>query len=161
MNSPFTIGLTFRNDTEPGTALAEIIAALPLNLRAALTGTHTYRSSDSIDGANVRAVLDPAGVPDSFHVDDEPGADRRAQEIGGLLVEWPVIEDHRKPAPPDRDADEVAARLKDAVDAGRLPTEFGAAPRALLLDPDCRDGKCSSCVGGPCEHGCHTPGAAT
>lgn len=24
-----------------------------------------------------------------------------------------------------------------------------------LLDPDCRDGKCGSCVGGPCEHDCH------
>ncbi|MGH3382673.1 MAG: hypothetical protein ACRDP6_48890 [Actinoallomurus sp.] len=27
----------------------------------------------------------------------------------------------------------------------------------LLIDPDCRDGKCGSCVGGPCEHDCHTP----
>lgn len=25
-----------------------------------------------------------------------------------------------------------------------------------LIDPDCRDGKCQSCVGGPCEHHCHT-----
>jgi hypothetical protein len=25
-----------------------------------------------------------------------------------------------------------------------------------LLDPDCRDGKCGSCVGGLCEHGCHS-----
>lgn len=24
-----------------------------------------------------------------------------------------------------------------------------------LLDPDCRDGKCGSCVGGPCQHWCH------
>jgi hypothetical protein len=24
-----------------------------------------------------------------------------------------------------------------------------------LIDPDCRDGKCGSCVGGPCEHECH------
>ena len=28
-----------------------------------------------------------------------------------------------------------------------------------LLDPDCRDGKCGSCVGGPCEHWCHTHAA--
>lgn len=28
----------------------------------------------------------------------------------------------------------------------------GAGP---LLDPDCRDGKCASCVGPPCEHECH------
>jgi hypothetical protein len=26
-----------------------------------------------------------------------------------------------------------------------------------LLDPDCRDGKCGSCIGGPCEHWCHAP----
>lgn len=26
-----------------------------------------------------------------------------------------------------------------------------------LLDPDCRDGKHSSCVGGPCECSCHQP----
>lgn len=24
-----------------------------------------------------------------------------------------------------------------------------------LIDPDCRDGKCGSCVGGPCECHCH------
>lgn len=24
-----------------------------------------------------------------------------------------------------------------------------------LIDPDCRDGKCGSCVGGLCEHYCH------
>lgn len=26
-----------------------------------------------------------------------------------------------------------------------------------VIDPVCRDGKCSSCVGGPCEHECHQP----
>lgn len=26
-----------------------------------------------------------------------------------------------------------------------------------LLDPDCRDGKHGSCVGGPCECSCHRP----
>jgi hypothetical protein len=31
-------------------------------------------------------------------------------------------------------------------------TAEGAGP---LLDPDCRDGKCGSCVGAPCEHYCH------
>lgn len=25
----------------------------------------------------------------------------------------------------------------------------------LLIDPDCRDGKCGSCIGGVCEHYCH------
>ncbi|MCK2219751.1 hypothetical protein MF672_039040 [Actinomadura sp. ATCC 31491] len=28
-----------------------------------------------------------------------------------------------------------------------------------LIDPDCRDGKCGSCVGGPCEHDCHQAGS--
>jgi hypothetical protein len=32
---------------------------------------------------------------------------------------------------------------------------IGAGP---LLDPDCRDGKCGSCVGAPCEHSCHQGG---
>lgn len=27
----------------------------------------------------------------------------------------------------------------------------------LLIDPDCAAGKCSSCMGGPCEHHCHQP----
>lgn len=36
---------------------------------------------------------------------------------------------------------------------GRAPlTAEGSGP---LLDPDCRDGKCGSCVGAPCEHHCH------
>jgi hypothetical protein len=26
-----------------------------------------------------------------------------------------------------------------------------------LIDPDCRAGKCGSCVGGPCQHHCHQP----
>lgn len=28
-----------------------------------------------------------------------------------------------------------------------------------LIDPDCRDGKCESCVGGPCTHDCHQAGS--
>jgi hypothetical protein len=35
--------------------------------------------------------------------------------------------------------------------AGELEA-IGTGP---LLDPDCRAGKCSSCVGAPCEHECH------
>jgi hypothetical protein len=27
-----------------------------------------------------------------------------------------------------------------------------------LIDPDCRSGKCGSCVGGPCQHHCHQRG---
>jgi hypothetical protein len=39
--------------------------------------------------------------------------------------------------------------------AGELVAE-GAGP---LLDPDCRDGKCGSCTGPPCEHECHRDGS--
>jgi hypothetical protein len=38
-----------------------------------------------------------------------------------------------------------------APSAGELEA-IGTGP---LLDPDCRAGKCSSCVGAPCEHECH------
>lgn len=39
----------------------------------------------------------------------------------------------------------LAARVTD-------PEKTSTAP---LIDPDCRDSKCTSCVGGPCEHACH------
>lgn len=35
------------------------------------------------------------------------------------------------------------------------PAELEAIGTGPLLDPDCRAGKCSSCVGAPCEHECH------
>jgi hypothetical protein len=40
----------------------------------------------------------------------------------------------------------------------KLLVAEGAGP---LLDPDCRDGKCRSCVGAPCEHSCHATTAGT
>jgi hypothetical protein len=36
----------------------------------------------------------------------------------------------------------------------RLWAAVNAAPE---LDPDCRDGKHTSCIGGPCECPCHAP----
>ncbi|MER7361853.1 nucleoside triphosphate pyrophosphohydrolase [Nonomuraea wenchangensis] len=38
-----------------------------------------------------------------------------------------------------------------------LATAAEAEQDEPLIDPDCRDGKCHSCVGGPCEHDCHRP----
>lgn len=35
--------------------------------------------------------------------------------------------------------------------------ELHYAEQDVLLDPDCRDGKHTSCVGGPCECACHAP----
>lgn len=35
------------------------------------------------------------------------------------------------------------------------PAELAAEGTGPLLDPDCRDGKCGSCIGAPCEHECH------
>ncbi len=39
------------------------------------------------------------------------------------------------------------------------PAELTAEGAGPLLDPDCRDGKCGSCIGPPCEHECHRDGA--
>jgi hypothetical protein len=41
---------------------------------------------------------------------------------------------------------------QDETDDPQALTAEGAGP---LLDPDCRGGKCGSCVGAPCEHECH------
>jgi hypothetical protein len=38
---------------------------------------------------------------------------------------------------------------------GPPPRDLEAVGAGPLLDPDCRDGKCGSCVGAPCEHECH------
>jgi hypothetical protein len=35
------------------------------------------------------------------------------------------------------------------------PAELTAEGAGPLLDPDCRAGKCGSCIGPPCEHECH------
>jgi hypothetical protein len=43
----------------------------------------------------------------------------------------------------------LTQRGAKALAADPLPADGG------LIDPDCRDGKCGSCVGGPCEHDCH------
>lgn len=45
-----------------------------------------------------------------------------------------------------------------STDGGKTWTE--ESPAEPLLDPDCRDGKCGSCVGGVCEHDCHQSGGA-
>lgn len=39
------------------------------------------------------------------------------------------------------------------------PKELVAEGFGPLLDPDCRDGKCGSCIGPPCEHECHRGGS--
>ena len=46
------------------------------------------------------------------------------------------------------------ARAKVRTLVAEAPAE--AEP---LIDPDCRDGKCGSCVGGPCTHDCHQAGS--
>jgi hypothetical protein len=49
-----------------------------------------------------------------------------------------------------------APETSKGFDGLRMAVEDGRhVVRMLLLDPDCRDEKCSSCVGGPCEHECH------
>jgi hypothetical protein len=50
------------------------------------------------------------------------------------------------------DADLVTGVHVITVTGRRGKANAGPEP---LIDPDCRGGKCSSCVGGPCEHHCH------
>jgi hypothetical protein len=50
----------------------------------------------------------------------------------------------------------IVARLLATIDRLAAPGELVADGTGPLLDPDCRDGKCSSCIGPPCEHSCHT-----
>lgn len=62
----------------------------------------------------------------------------------------------RYPEPDPDELNEVMSGpgpLMGAVPGG----DDGSPHPALTLDPDCRDGKCGSCVGGPCEHECHQP----
>jgi hypothetical protein len=54
-----------------------------------------------------------------------------------------------------------AAEVADALLAicapwtGMPVRELEAIGTGPLLDPDCKAGKCGSCVGAPCEHECH------
>lgn len=65
-----------------------------------------------------------------------------------------VLEDSNSPA-----AWPARSRIGAALFASALAAEGARCPEATepepLIDPDCRDGKCGSCFGGPCEHHCH------
>jgi len=39
-----------------------------------------------------------------------------------------------------------------------MPEQIDPNVHGQVIDPDCRDGKCGSCVGGICEHECHEGG---
>ncbi len=49
----------------------------------------------------------------------------------------------------------IPAATWDLLTAGQSANELTAEGTGPLLDPDCRDGKCGSCIGPPCEHECH------
>ena len=44
-------------------------------------------------------------------------------------------------------------RFRMVADAVVMTADLGGDQ---IIDPDCRDGKCGSCVGGLCQHHCHT-----
>ena len=68
----------------------------------------------------------------------------RAQLTDALgNVSWDVMEGTTEAI-----ADAILSQIRPDV----VLVAYGAGP---LLDPDCRDGKCGSCVGAPCEHDCH------
>lgn len=52
----------------------------------------------------------------------------------------------------ERENAELRAEARRAE--AKVPKEPESEPEPLI-DPDCRDGKCGSCIGGPCEHHCH------
>lgn len=77
----------------------------------------------------------------------EPGFDRPEGRVCGRPVESEPCPEH-PPAPSSTRRDEplpVATTGQGLLDVKPEP----------LIDPDCRDGKCGSCVGGPCQHECH------
>jgi hypothetical protein len=87
------------------------------------------------------AAADPETLPDAEHAIGN--VIRHAEswaEQGGQL-----------------DASEVARVLLLVLRqwTGMPPHELEAIGTGPLLDPDCRAGKCASCVGAPCEHECH------
>ncbi|NEA22642.1 hypothetical protein [Actinomadura bangladeshensis] len=65
-----------------------------------------------------------------------------------LLGQWEHVRDREARC----DVEDPAERYADPVPDDDLPKPVP------VLDPDCRDGKCGSCVGGPCEHSCHQDG---
>lgn len=53
---------------------------------------------------------------------------------------------------------EVHAWLGDWITRNHVGDDLTAEDAGPLLDPDCRDGKHSSCIGAPCECDCHKTG---
>jgi hypothetical protein len=133
-------------ETEP--TVGRLIAVDPERLTVEVgSGAH--------EGETVR--VDIAGVSD-WQVLPEPQA----------AAVWPGPAGY--PERPTVEAPEPLPRRERKADYAPVPLGEAAAQacgRALeglradepederLVDPDCRDGKCDSCVGGPCEHECH------
>lgn len=81
--------------------------------------------------------------------------------VGDVLAQ---LEESR--AYPDQPANGGVVEQERADDPSALMvdgeiTQAFPAPVAPLIDPDCRDGKCGSCVGGACGHSCHQSGGAS
>jgi hypothetical protein len=106
-------------------------------------------------------TADPTKAIEHVHEsspEDEPITD------GGLLVtdQVPAVEKIRPGTKVyvralgrvlTRGQDGWLDEISQPVESWPGHTELDGEP---LIDPDCRDGKYSSCVGGPCECDCHT-----
>ena len=102
---------------------------------------------------NIKAHREPAGTdPETPRSDEQHAIGQVIRQAESVLL--------GKGHP---DAKELARVLLDicAPWTGMPVRELEAIGTGPLLDPDCRDGKCSSCVGGLCECEHHKkPGGA-
>jgi hypothetical protein len=80
-----------------------------------------------------------------------PQRPRRRAVAEDILARFTKVQDGYRARVGQRQIAKWREQLDQA--AKELVAE-GAGP---LLDPDCRDGKCGSCTGPPCEHECHQP----
>lgn len=130
-----TVSLTFDTDVEPGIVQAAVISKID-DLNKILVSVAAYGFDPAAPRPELRYLYEVHSVDEhgraqvTHRLIDGDRADKIARDIQGLVVEMPVLADHRQSGGP-------------------------AARPEPLIDPDCAAGKCSSCVGGPCEHDCH------
>lgn len=147
------IGLTYATDHDPSDLLADILQRLK-GIGADLTGTnvHAFDLDEDDDSPAMYRVFgfdDDQAVP-TTHYTDLDRADGYARHVNGVVVELPVIADYRKPT-----AEPKSPAGHDSTFCVLCQNGGHSAQPEPLVDPDCAAGKCSSCVGGPCEHHCH------
>jgi hypothetical protein len=107
-----------------------------------------------IDGITAH-VFAPAKISDAVWADVEPvlsGWMRRAQAAEAKLTRVQQVPVHEGDDGTEPMEFMYAGDVLEAIEAPTSEAPSTTTPVAEpLIDPDCRDGKCGSCVGGPCE----------